>query len=62
MQVRVHALQAQLQPSPSLLPLLLRQDVAGPAWDDAAGLPTGFGAATLAELVLLLGKQQQQQA
>lgn len=26
-------------------------DVAGPAWDDAACLPTGFGAATLAQWV-----------
>eukprot|EP00882_Tetradesmus_deserticola_P025810 GHRQ01028379.1.p1 GENE.GHRQ01028379.1~~GHRQ01028379.1.p1 ORF type:complete len:186 (+),score=91.51 GHRQ01028379.1:794-1351(+) len=34
-------------------------DVAGPAWDDDAGLPTGFGAATLTEW--LLGQQQQQQ-
>ncbi|WIA22459.1 hypothetical protein OEZ85_004757 [Tetradesmus obliquus] len=36
-------------------------DVAGPAWDDDAGLPTGFGAATLAEWVLSLQQQQQQQ-
>ena len=26
-------------------------DVAGPAWDEAAGLPTGFGTATLVEWV-----------
>jgi leucyl aminopeptidase len=37
-------------------------DVAGPAWDDAAGLPTGFGAATLAEWVLAQAQQQQQPA
>jgi hypothetical protein len=35
--------------------------VAGPAWDDDAGLPTGFGAATLAEWVMALQQQQQQQ-
>ena len=27
-------------------------DMAGPVWDEKAGLPTGFGAATLAEWVL----------
>jgi leucyl aminopeptidase len=27
-------------------------DIAGPAWDEAAGLPTGFGAAALAEWLL----------
>jgi len=27
-------------------------DVAGPAWDDAASLPTGFGAATLTAFVM----------
>lgn len=24
-------------------------DIAGPVWDEKAGLPTGYGAATLAE-------------
>ncbi|KAF8062036.1 LAP1 [Scenedesmus sp. PABB004] len=33
-------------------------DVAGPAWDDAACLPTGFGAATLTELVMGLAEGQ----
>jgi leucyl aminopeptidase len=36
-------------------------DVAGPAWNDAACLPTGFGAATLAQWVDSLAQQQQQQ-
>ncbi|KAI8465780.1 MAG: peptidase M17, leucyl aminopeptidase [Monoraphidium minutum] len=30
-------------------------DVAGPAWDDAASLPTGYGAAVLAEWLLARG-------
>jgi leucyl aminopeptidase len=33
-------------------------DVAGPAWDDAAGLPTGCGAATLTEWLLAHVQQQ----
>lgn len=37
-------------------------DVAGPAWNDATSLPTGFGAATLAQWVDSLAQQQQQPA
>jgi leucyl aminopeptidase len=36
-------------------------DVAGPAWQDEPGLPTGFGAATLTEWVLAQAQQQQEQ-
>jgi leucyl aminopeptidase len=32
-------------------------DVAGPAWNDAACLPTGFGAATLAQWIDSLAQQ-----
>lgn len=32
-------------------------DVAGPAWNEAASLPTGFGAATLAHWVDSLAEQ-----
>lgn len=31
-------------------------DVAGPVWDEKAGLPTGYGAATLAEWAAAQGR------
>ena len=36
-------------------------DLAGPVWDEKLGLPTGYGAMTLAAWVVAHGKQQQQQ-